>query len=102
MTSRRARAYARVTMKLDNLGPTMLLGPEQAQVRHVADTTLFGADIPNDASARAEFAGVEAPLEHLAACGRWCPKRAGSLGDDVWACGPRPNPSISSALDRDA
>src|SRR3954471_8433851 len=32
MTSRRARAYARVTMTLDNLGPAKLLGPEPAQI----------------------------------------------------------------------
>jgi hypothetical protein len=25
------------------------------------------------------------------ACGRWSPERAGSLGDDVWACGPVPD-----------
>src|SRR4051812_4768052 len=91
MTSRSARACARVTTQLDNLGPTKLLGPEQVQVRHVADATLFGADIRNDASARAEFAGVDAPLEHLAARGRWCRERAGGLGDDVWACGPGPD-----------
>jgi hypothetical protein len=91
MTSGRARAYARVTMTLDNLGPAKLLGPEQAQIRHVADTLLFCADLPNDASACAEFAGVEALLENLVACGRWSPERAGSLGDDVWACGSVPD-----------
>jgi RNA polymerase sigma factor (sigma-70 family) len=91
MTSRRAHAYARVTMTLDNLGPAKLLGPEQAQIRRVVDTLLFCADLTNDPSARAEFAGVEALLEHLVACGRWSPERAGSLGDDVWACGPGPD-----------
>src|SRR3954451_20038659 len=30
-----------------------VLGPEQAQIRHVADTLLFCADLPNDVSARA-------------------------------------------------
>jgi hypothetical protein len=91
MTSRRAGAYARVTMTLDNLGPAKLLGAEQAQIRHLADTLLFCADLANDASACAEFASVEALLEHLVACGRWSPERAGSLGDDVWACGPAPD-----------
>src|SRR4051795_12241986 len=91
MNSRRARAHARVTMTLDSLGPAKLLGREQAQIRHVADTLLFCADLPNDASARAELAGVEALLEHLAACGRWSLERARSLGDDVWACGPGPD-----------
>ena len=90
MTSQRARAYARVTMTLDNHGPAKLLGPEQARIRHVADTLLFCADLPNDASARAEFADVEALLEHLVACGRWSRERADSLSDDVWACGPGP------------
>jgi hypothetical protein len=71
MTSYRARACARVTTTLDNLRPAKLLGPEQAQIRHVADTLLFCADLPNDASARTEFAGVDALLEHLVACGRW-------------------------------
>jgi hypothetical protein len=91
MTSRRARAYARVTTTFDNLGPADLRGSELAQIRHVADTLLFCADLPNDAWARAELAGVEALLEHLVACGRWRPERAGSLGDDVWACGPGPD-----------
>ncbi len=91
MTSRRVRAYARVTTPLDNLGPARLLGPGQAQIRRVADTLVFCAALPNDASARAEFAGVEALLEHLVACGRWSPERAGSLGDDAWACGPGPD-----------
>jgi hypothetical protein len=91
MTSRRARAYARVMTMLDNLGPAKLLGSEQAQIRHVVDTLLFCADLPNDASARAEFTGLEALLEHLVACGRWSPASAGSLGDDVWACGPGPD-----------
>jgi hypothetical protein len=91
MTSRRARAYARVTMTLDNLGPAKLLGPEQAQIRHVADTLLFCADLPNDAQARAEFAGIEALLEHLVGCGRWSRERAADLGDAVWDCGPGPD-----------
>jgi hypothetical protein len=91
MTSHRARAYARVLMTLDNLGPAKLLGSEQAQIRHVADTLLFCADLPNDASARTELAGVEALLEHLVASGRWSTDRADRLGDDVWACGPGPD-----------
>ena len=91
MNSQRARAYARVTLTLDNLGPAKLLGPEQAQIRHVADTLLFCADLPNDATARAEFEGVEALFEHLVACGRWSAERAAALSDDVWACGPGPD-----------
>ena len=91
MNSRRARAHARVTMTLDNLGPAKLLGPEQAQIRHAADTLLFCADLPNDASARTELASMEALIEHLVACGRWSAERAASLGDDVWACGPVPD-----------
>jgi hypothetical protein len=91
MTSRSARAYARVTTTLDDLRSAKLLGPEQAQIRHVADTLLFCADLPNDASARAEFVGVDALLEHLVACGRWSPERAASLGDDLWGCGPGPD-----------
>jgi hypothetical protein len=91
MTSRRACAYARVTMTLDNLGSAKLLDPERAQIRHLADTLLFCADLTNDATACAEFADVEALLEHLVACGRWSPERAARLGDDVWACGPAPD-----------
>ena len=82
MTSPHARAYARETVTLDNLGPAELCGPEQAQIRHLADTLLFCTDLPTDASAL---------LEHLVARGRWRPERAGSLGDDVWACGPGPD-----------
>ena len=91
MTSLRALAYARVTTTLDNLGPAKLLGAEQAQIRHAADTLLFCADIPDDTSARTALAGLEALLDHLVACGRWSPERAAGLGDDVWACGPGPD-----------
>jgi hypothetical protein len=95
MTSRRARAYARVTMTLDNLGPAALRGPEQARIRHLAHPLLFCADHPNHASARAEFADVEALLEYLVACGRWRPERAGSLGDAAYA-------TYRAALEREA
>jgi hypothetical protein len=91
MNSQRARAHARVTMTLDSLGQVKLLGPELAQIRHAADTLLFCADLPNDLTARAEFADVESLLEHLVACGRWSAPRAAGLSDDIWACGPGPD-----------
>ena len=84
MTSRRARAYARVTMTLDNLGPAKLLGPEQAQIRHVADTLLFCADIPNDASARSlrnRLTAVTRSLDWIENC--VTRKNAGSMPTTV-------------------
>jgi hypothetical protein len=91
MNGRRAGAYARVTTTLADIGPATLLAPEQAQIRHVADTLLFCADLRTDATARAEFARVEAMFDELVESGRWNPWRAAGLTDDLWACGPGPD-----------
>ena len=96
MTSGRARAYARVTMTLDNLGPAKLLGSEQAQVRHVADTLLFCADLPKRCvgarRVRRRRGAARAP-------GRLRPLEPGSApaasATTSGPAGPGPTPSIS-------
>ena len=87
MNAARARAYARVTMTLRDLGPAKLQRSEQATIRHAADTLVFCADIASDASAQAAFAALLRLNEHLIDSGRWGSQLAGRLADDVWACG---------------
>jgi hypothetical protein len=88
MTPERARAYARVTTTLRDLGPAKLRSSEQALTRVAADSLLFCADIVGDRLARAAFSDFDAMRERLVATGRWTHKRAAELADDVWACGP--------------
>jgi hypothetical protein len=88
MTRQRARAYARVTMTLQELGAAKLLPAEQSRIRLAADTLLFCADISHSRSGRAAFADVSALCEHLVSSGRWASESAGRLVDDLWACGP--------------
>jgi hypothetical protein len=88
MNNQRARAYARVTRTVNELGPAKLLPSEQSRIRHAADTMLFCADLSHDRSARTEFADVDLLREHLVASGRWSEQRAAELVDDLWACGP--------------
>ena len=88
MTSERARAYARLMMTLRDLGPAKLRSSEQALTRVAADSLLFCADIVGDRSARAAFSAFDEMRERLVATGRWTPRRAAQLADDVWACGP--------------
>lgn len=88
MNADRARAYARVTTTVNDLGPAKLLPSELATIRHVADTLLFCADLAGDASARAAFADLMELHDHLIDNGRWSSRLAGRLADDVWACGP--------------
>jgi hypothetical protein len=88
MTSKRARAYARVMKTLCDIGPAKLWSSEEAVTRLAADSLLFCADIVDDSSARAAFADFEAMREHLVATGRWTAQRAARFADDVWACGP--------------
>jgi hypothetical protein len=57
----------------------------------VADTLLFCAELCSDATARDEFAGVEALCERLVSSGRWSASLAAGLADDLWACGPGPD-----------
>ena len=93
MTSQRARAYARVTKTLRELGPAKLLPSEQARIRVAADILIFSAD-PLAADARAAQLDIAALCGHLTASERWRPERAGLLLHDVWGCGP----SVPSAL----
>jgi hypothetical protein len=88
LTSNRARAYARVTMTLEDMGPAKLLPREQACIRHAVDTLLFCADLSRSPSGREAFSDMAALRDHLVDTGRWSSERAGQLLDDVWACGP--------------
>ena len=97
MTSKRARAYARVMVTLRDLGPAKLLPAEQSRIRLAADTLLFCADLAGDPSARATCADVDALCAHLSRSGRWAPERAGRLFDDLWACGPGLSTPLAAA-----
>jgi hypothetical protein len=88
MTSDRARAYARVTMTLEDMGPAKLLAREQSCIRHAVDTLLFCAELSRSPSGRDAFAEMAALRDHLVESGRWTSERADRLLDDVWACGP--------------
>jgi hypothetical protein len=88
MNAARARAYARVTTTVNDLGPAKLLPSELAIIRDVADTLLFCADLARDASAQAAFADLLDLHDHLIDSCRWSSRLAGRLADDVWACGP--------------
>jgi hypothetical protein len=86
MTSDRARAYARVTRTIEDLGPAKLLELERRRVRASADALLF-ADA-RDYRTLDALADIEHLTRHLVSCERWTAERAGRLADDVAACGP--------------
>jgi hypothetical protein len=86
MTANRARAHARVTKTLRDIGPAELLPAEQARIRLAADTLLFHAEPEWGASAAC--ADMVALCRHLVTSGRWLPGRADQLLDDVWASRP--------------
>src|ERR1044071_10426181 len=88
MTPDRAPAYARVMKTIRALGPAKLRSSEQEVTRIAADSLLFCADLVNDHAAREAFSDFDDTLEHLVETGRWTPRTAAQLEDDVWACGP--------------
>ena len=95
MTASRARAHARVTKTLRDLGPAKLLPAEQARIRFAADTLVFCAEPGADVlAARADVAELCA---HLVDSGRWLPGRADELFDDLWACGPAALDALAAA-----
>jgi hypothetical protein len=85
VTGPRVCAHARVAMTLQH---ATLRGPEQAEIRHVADALLFCADLRTDVAARTELARVEALLDRLVSTGRWSAGHAAELERAVYACGP--------------
>ena len=95
MTANRARAHARVTKTLRDLGPAKLLPAEQARIRFAADTLLFCAE--PGAGALAARADMTALCRHLTVPGRWLPGRADELLDDLWACGPSEHDALVAA-----
>jgi hypothetical protein len=95
MTASRARAHARVTRTLRDLGPAKLLPAEQARIRLAADTLVFCAGPGADAlAARADMAEL---CGHLVGSGRWLLERADELLDDLWACGPAELGALAAA-----
>jgi hypothetical protein len=90
MTGDRARAYARVTHTLRELGPAKLLPAERERIRHAVDTLIFATDLHGDPSALAACSDIHALRDHLVASGRWSAFRADELVDDVWSAGPLP------------
>jgi len=97
MTGDRARAYARVTTTLRELGPAKLLPAEQELIRHAVDTLIFAADLHGNPSARAACSDLHALRDHLVASGRWSASRVDELVDDVWSAGPPPAMSLPRA-----
>ncbi len=97
MNAQRARAHARVTRTLRDLGPAKLLPAEQARIRLAADTLLFCADPDADVSALAARADVAELCHHLSESGRWMPARADLLLEDLWSCGPESGPLTAAA-----
>jgi len=95
MTADRARAHARVTKTLRDLGPAKLLPAEQARIRLAADTLVFSAE--PGAGTLAARADVTALCRHLAGSGRWLPERADELLADLWACGPSELDALAAA-----
>jgi hypothetical protein len=86
MTTDRSHAYARVTKTVADLGPAKLHDLEQRRVRNAADVLVL-AGTPDDETLAA-LDDIEQLIEELTRCGRWTPQRAGSLADDIAACGP--------------
>lgn len=97
MTARRARAYARVTATLRDLGPAKLSSAEQAVIREAADALVFCADLVTDQAVKAAVAEVRALGDRLVDSERWTAERAQRLVDDVWACGPPAELSLPAA-----
>jgi hypothetical protein len=95
MTAYRARAHARVTITLREVGPAKLLPAEQARIRLAADTLLFSAE-PGGV-ARVARTDMTALCRHLVTSGRWLPGRADELLDDLWACGPSERHALAAA-----
>jgi hypothetical protein len=93
MTGERARAYARVTTTLRELGPAKLLPAEQELIRHAVDTLIFASEL-DGAMARAACSDIHALRDDLVASGRWSAPRADELVDDVWSAGPPPATSL--------
>jgi hypothetical protein len=88
MTPQRARAYARVTTTLRDLGPAKLLPAEQARIRCAADTLVFCTDLLSSPATRAELSDLYDLRDRLVSSGRWSAQRASRLLDDLWECGP--------------
>jgi hypothetical protein len=88
MTSSRASAYRRVIQTLRDMGPSKLRPAEQACLREAADTLLFCTDPYGNRAAQVALAAVAVLTDDLIDAGRWTPKRAQRLLDDIWACGP--------------
>ena len=88
MTAERARAYGRVMRTLRDLGPPKLLPPEQARIRHAVDVLIFCTELTPTPSTHAALADLYELRDHLVSTGRWTPRRAARLIDDVLGCGP--------------
>ena len=86
MTPDRSSAYVRVIKTLDDMGASKLHDLERMRIRNAADTLLFAAE--GDQVALDAIADVEHLARHLIDTGRWLSDRAGTLADDVAACGP--------------
>jgi|1186.fasta_scaffold02098_4 hypothetical protein len=88
MTGRRAQAYGRVALMLQQIGAAKLLPREQARIRAAADALLFCAAPTADPHAIEAFRDVCDLEALLVGSQRWTAESADRLLDDLWACGP--------------
>jgi hypothetical protein len=88
MNSHRAAAYGSVATLLRELGPAKLTPAEQQRIRHAADELIFSESLVTDERAQAAVMDVGALGRHLVETGRWSARRAATLLDAVYACGP--------------
>lgn len=88
MTSERARSYARIVKRLDDLEPAKLHADEAATIRDAADSLLFAEDLGADKHARAALDRAVELSRRLVASGRWLPETADAVVRDLEDCGP--------------
>lgn len=97
MSPERTQAYGRVMHTLNELGPSKLLGDEQARIREAADNLIFAADLTDDPAAVEALADVESLCGSLIESGRWTEITAARLAKDLRECGPELVPARAAA-----
>jgi hypothetical protein len=96
MNRDRTRAYRRVILALEEVGPSRLLADEQDRLRHAADTLVLTRE-PLDDEARAALTDAERLCRALVDSGRWEEAAAMRLADDVADCGPEAGGQLEAA-----
>jgi hypothetical protein len=97
MSPNRAQAYRRVINTLDDLGPSKLQAVEQDRIREAMDTLIFCAELSGDGGARQALEDAGSLCRSLVESGRWEEITAMRLLDDLYGCGPEPEPAVEVA-----